>query len=47
MRALAVSYFNSLAFCTMRYRNIINRFCQEAGAAGVAYGDMPAAAMRR
>jgi site-specific recombinase XerD len=53
MRALAVYYFNSLAFRTMRlstqsvYRNIINRFCQEAGAAGVSYGDMPAAAMRR
>jgi hypothetical protein len=29
------------------YRNIIDRFCQEIGATGVAYGDMPAAGMRR
>ncbi len=53
MRALAVSYFNSVGFRAMRpstqsvYRNIINRFCEEAGVTGVAYGDMPAAAMRR
>jgi integrase len=53
MRALAVSYFNSIAFRGMEpstqsvYRNIINRFCEEAGASGVSYGDLPAAAMRR
>ena len=53
MRALAVSYFNSAAFRSLRpnttsvYRNTINRFCEEVGATGVAYGDMPASGMRR
>lgn len=53
MRALAVAYFNSVGFRTMRpstqgvYRNIINRFCDEAGATGIAYGDMPVAGLRR
>ncbi len=53
MRALAVSYFNSVGFRSMQpstqsvYRNIISRFCEQAGATGVAYGDMPAAGMRR
>jgi hypothetical protein len=29
------------------YRNIINRFCEEAGKTGISYGDMPAATLRR
>lgn len=62
MRALAVSYFNSvgpiansdcMGFRSMKastqsvYRNIINRFCEEAGKTGVKFGDMPAAGLRR
>jgi integrase len=53
MRALAVSYFNSLGYRAMQpstravYRNIIDRFCEEEGATGIKCGDMPAAAMRR
>lgn len=53
MRALAVSYFNSLAFRDMKkstqgvYRNIINRLCDETGTTGVAYGEMPVAGLRR
>lgn len=53
MRELAVSYFNSIGFRAMKpstqgvYRNIINRFCEEAGATGIAYGDMPAGGLRR
>jgi integrase len=53
MRALAVFYFNSIAHRSMApstqsvYRNIIERFCEDKGATGVAYGDMPAAGMRR
>jgi integrase len=53
MRALAVFYFNSIAYRSMApstqsvYRNIIERFCEDKGATGVAYGDMPAAGMRR
>jgi hypothetical protein len=46
MRALAVSYFNSLGFCSMKsstqsvYRNIIDRLCEE-------HGDKRAAHLRR
>jgi hypothetical protein len=53
MRALAVSYYNSVAFRSLRpssqsiYRFLIDRFCREAGANGVSYGDLPAATMRR
>lgn len=53
MRALAVFHFNSIAYRSMApstqsvYRNIIERFCEDKGATGVAYGDMPAAGMRR
>jgi integrase len=53
MRALAVSYFNSVAFRSLRpssqkvYRFLIDRFCQEKGANNVAYGDLPAATMKR
>lgn len=28
------------------YRNIINRFCEEAGKTGISYGDMPAVTLR-
>jgi integrase len=53
MRALAVSYFNSLAFRSMKpitqsvYRNIIERFCGETDKLGKAHGDEPAAGLRR
>lgn len=53
MRALAVSYFNSIGFRAMKpitqstYRNILNRFCEEKGKTGIKYGDMPAAGLQR
>jgi integrase len=53
MRALAVSYYNSLAFRSMKpitqsvYRNIIDRFCSETDKQGKEHGDEPAATMRR
>jgi integrase len=53
MRALAVSYFNSLAFHSLKassqskYRGIIESFCGAKGTTGICYGDMPAASMRR
>jgi len=53
VQALAVSYFTSIGFRTMKpstqsvYRNILNRFCDEAGRDGTKYGDMPAAGIRR
>jgi integrase len=53
IRALAVSYFNSITFRSLRpssqevYRFLIDRFCREVGANGAAYGDMPAATMKR
>ena len=53
MRALAVSYFGSLGFHSLRpssqkvYRFLIDRFCQEKGANNVAYGELPAATIRR
>jgi hypothetical protein len=53
MRALAVSYYNSTAFRTMAastqctYRNIIDRFCEEADKDGHKLGDKPAATLRR
>jgi integrase len=53
MRALAVSYFNSMSFRSLRpssqkvYRFLIDRFCEEKGATGAAYGDLPAATMKR
>jgi integrase len=53
MRALAVSYFNSLAFRSMKpitqsvYRNIIERFCRETDKWGKEHGDEPAAGLRR
>jgi integrase len=53
MRALAVSYFNSLEFHSLRassqskYRGIIESFCSDKGTTGIPYGDMPAASLRR
>lgn len=53
LRALAVSYFNSIGFRSMAgstqsvYKNIIDRLCAETGAAGIAYGDLPVAGLRR
>jgi hypothetical protein len=53
IRALAVSYYNSLAFRSMKantqsvYRNIIERFCRERDKEGQEYGNKIAAQMRR
>src|SRR5215472_10549086 len=53
IRALAVSYYNSLSFRSMKsntqsvYRNIIDRFCRETDPQGQEYGEKNAAGMRR
>src|ERR1700716_4187956 len=53
IRGLAVSYFNSLEFRSMKpssqavRRNIIERFCRETDRTGVAHGDKSAATLRR
>src|SRR5262245_10549600 len=53
IRALAVSYFNSAVFRSMKvstqgvYRNIIDRFCEEADKKGHKYGDKHAATLQR
>lgn len=53
IRALAVSYYNSLAFRSMKpitqsvYRNIIDRFCRETDKNGQVHGDKRAAMMQR
>jgi len=53
IRALAVSYFGSLGFCSMQpttrstYRNIIERFCRETDQDGHTLGDKGAATLRR
>lgn len=53
IRALAVSYYNSVAFRTMKsstqsvYRNIIDRFCEEADKQGQKHGDKRAATLQR
>ena len=53
IRALAVSYYGSLAFRSMKsstqsvYRNIIEKFCRETDRAGQAHGEKNAAALRR
>ena len=53
MRALAVSYYNSLAFRSMKpntqsvYRNIIDRFCGEKDTQGTPHGDLSAAGLQR
>src|SRR5215472_6381074 len=49
IRALAVSYYNSLAFRSMKantqsvYRNILDRFCRGRDKEGQEYGDKIAA----
>ena len=53
MRALTASYFASPAFRSLKprsqyvYRSAMERFCRNVGVVGVAYGDKPAASMRR
>ncbi len=54
IRALAVSYYNSLSFRSMKantqavvYRNIIDRFCHETDTQGQAFGEKSAGGMRR
>jgi len=53
IRALVVSYYNSLAFRSMKantqsvYRNILDRFCGEPDRQGQEYGEKSAANMRR
>ena len=53
MRALAVSYFNSLGFRSMKpvtqsvYRNIIEKFCRETDTQGTPHGDLSAAGLQR
>jgi integrase len=51
LRALAVSYYSSLAFREMSSqsvrRNIIERFCEETDKRGEKYGDKPAASLQR
>jgi hypothetical protein len=53
MRSLAVSYFSSLAFRSMKastqgvYRYIISRLGEEVGKTGIKVGDMPAGGIRR
>jgi integrase len=53
MRALAVSYYNSVAFRSMKastqgvYRNIIDRFCKETDKNGRKYGDKHVATLQR
>jgi hypothetical protein len=53
IRALAASYYNSLAFRSMKpitqtvYRNIIDRFCRETDRQGQEYGDKSAATLQR
>ena len=53
IRALAVSYYNSVTFRSMKastqgvYRNIIDRFCEEADRKGQKYGDKHVATLQR
>jgi len=53
IRALAISYYNSVAFRSMKpstqsvYRNIIDRFCQETDKEGHEHGDKRAATLQR
>lgn len=53
IRALAVSYYNSVAYRSMKastqgvYRNIIDRFCGEVDKKGHRYGDKHAATLQR
>jgi len=53
IRALSVSYYNSVAFRSMKpstqsvYRNIIDRFCRETDKEGHEHGDKRAATLQR
>jgi len=53
MRALAVSYYGSIAFRSMEsstqsvYRNIIDKFCHETDKDGRPHGDKSAATLQR
>jgi len=53
IRALAVSYYNSVPFRSMKpstqsvYRNIIDRFCRETDKDGHEHGDKRAATLQR
>jgi len=53
IRALAVSYFGSAAFRSMKfttqsvYRNIIEKFCRETDRSGQPHGDKTAATLQR
>jgi integrase len=53
MRALAISYYNSLEYLAMKpssqrvRRNIIEKFCRETDANGQRYGDKRAALLQR
>jgi integrase len=53
IRALSISYFNSIDFRSLRlstqstYRNIIGRFCDETDKDGHAFGDKDAAGLTR
>ena len=53
IRALAISYYNSVAFRSMQastqgvYRNIIDRFCEQTDAKGHPYADKHAATLQR
>jgi integrase len=53
MRALAVSYYGSIAYRSMQsstqsvYRNIIDKFCQETDQDGHPHGDKNAATLQR
>src|SRR6266545_3739941 len=53
IRALAVSYYGSIAFRSMKpttqsvYRNIIEKFCRETDRAGQSHGDKNAVTLQR
>ena len=53
IRALAISYFNSSGFRSMKpitqsvYRNLINRLCEETDKEGHRYGDKEAGTLQR
>jgi integrase len=53
IRALAVSYYNSVGFRSMQpstqsvYRNIIDRFCRDTDKEGLEHGDKRAATLQR
>ena len=53
IRALAISYYNSVAFRSMKpitqsvYRNIVDRFCREKDKKGEEHGDKRASTLQR